>query len=120
MLFHLARIRGQRGSLVGTRDEIVCALKVMTVDEAFIDPRFEPGGQFADFDFSPRADRSDVGRRIRDRYLSLAAVNDHHFVSPGRSDAATQRLRLRLRLLGLRQPPPGGARRRIGPRSSRR
>ena len=28
-------------------------------------------------------------RRIRDRYLSLAAVNDDHFVSPGRSDAAT-------------------------------
>jgi hypothetical protein len=51
--------------------------------------RFEPGGQFADFDFSSRADRSDVERRIRDRYLSLAAVNDDHFVSPGRSDAAT-------------------------------
>jgi hypothetical protein len=89
MLFHLARRAGQEGTLLGTSDEIVGALKVMTVDEAFVDPRFEPGGQFADYQFSPGADRSDVERRVRDRYLSLAAVNDDHFVSPGRSDAAT-------------------------------
>ena len=89
MLFHLARIPGQAGTLAGTRDEIAGALKVMAVDETFVDPRFEPGGQFAGFHFSPQANRSDVERAIRDRYLSLAAVNDDHFVSPGRSDAAT-------------------------------
>ncbi|MGH9268883.1 MAG: hypothetical protein ACRD0D_12005, partial [Acidimicrobiales bacterium] len=59
------------------------------VDEAFADPRFEPGGQFADFRFSAGADRSEVERRVRDRYLTLAAVNDDHFIAPGRSDAAT-------------------------------
>ena len=88
-LFDLARVPGASGSRPGTRDEILCALKVMTVDEAVVDRRFEPGGQFGDVRFSPRADRSDVERAVRDRYLSLAAVNDDHFVAPGRSDAAT-------------------------------
>lgn len=88
-LFSLARLAGESGTRINTRDEIVCALKVTTVDEVFVDPRFEPGGQFADFVFSPNADRSDVERRVRDRYLDLAASNDDHFVRPGRSDAVT-------------------------------
>jgi hypothetical protein len=88
-LFSLARMPGEAGTRIDTRDEIVCALKVTTVDEAFVDPRFEPGGQFAEFRFSPNADRSDVERRVRDRYLDLAASNDDHFVTPGRSDAVT-------------------------------
>lgn len=88
-LFDLARVPGQSGMRLGTRDEILCALKVTTVDEAVVDARFEPGGQFGELRFSPRADRSDVERAVRDRYLSLAAVNDDHFVAPGRSDAAT-------------------------------
>ncbi len=73
----------------GPRDEIVCALKVMSVDEEFVDPRFEAGGAFSGYGFSPRADRSDVERRVRDRNLGLAATNDDHFVSPGHSDVPT-------------------------------
>lgn len=82
-LFGLARVPGDAGRKVGTRDEIVCALKVMTIDEAFDDDRFQPGGEFADFKFSPLAASSDVERQVRDRYLELAATNDDHFVAPG-------------------------------------
>lgn len=88
-LFSLAGIEGEAGTRLNTRDEIICALKVSTVDEAVADPRFEPRGQFADFRFSPDANRSDVERRVRDRYLTLAAANDDHFATPGPSDAAT-------------------------------
>ena len=88
-LFSLARVPGDAGTRLDSRDEIVCALKVTTVDEAFVDPRFEPGGQFDYFRFSPSAQRSDVERRVRDRYLTLAASNDDHFVAPGRSDSST-------------------------------
>ena len=88
-LFSLAGRAGVDGTRLDTHDEIVCALKVSTVDEAVVDPRFEPGGRFADFAFSPGANRSDVERRVRDRYLALAATNDDHFAAPGRSDAAT-------------------------------
>ncbi len=88
-LFTLARVPGQGGTRLGTRDELVCALKVASVDEAVADLRFAPGGRFGHFSFSPRADRSEVERAVRDRYLSLAAVNDDHFVAPGRSDVPT-------------------------------
>jgi hypothetical protein len=88
-LFSLACAPGQAGTRLDTRDEIICALKVTTVDEAFVDPRFEPSGQFGGFRFNPRAAHSDVERRVRDRYLTLAASNDDHFVTPGRSDVAT-------------------------------
>ncbi|MGH3779930.1 MAG: hypothetical protein ACRDRO_04665 [Pseudonocardiaceae bacterium] len=88
-LFSLACAPGEAGTRLGTRDEIICALKVTTVDEVFVDPRFEPSGRFADFRFNPSAARSDVERRVRDRFLALAASNDDHFVTPGRSDAAT-------------------------------
>ena len=76
-------------AIPGTRDELVCALKVMSVDEEFVDSRFDVGGAFAGYRFSPRADRTDVERRVRDRYLCLAATNDDHFVAPGRSDVQT-------------------------------
>jgi hypothetical protein len=82
-LFSLGRIPGKSGMEPRSRDEIICALKVMTIDEAFIDPRFQAGGQFAHFNFSSRASSSDVERRVRDRYLELAATNDDHFVAPG-------------------------------------
>ncbi|HEX8769233.1 MAG TPA: hypothetical protein VF711_00540 [Acidimicrobiales bacterium] len=88
-LFGLARKAGEAGTVVDSSDEIVCALKVSTLDEAVTDSRFEPGGQFASFQFSPGADRTDVERRVRDRYLGLAAVNDDHFAAPGTSDGAT-------------------------------
>lgn len=82
-LFRLARIPGRKGTKPGTRDEIVCALQVMAVDEAFVDSRFEHGGQFADFRFSDLAASTHVERRVRDRYLELAATNDDHFVAAG-------------------------------------
>ena len=88
-LFGLAAIPGRGGTRVDTSDELVAALKVATVDEAVSDPRFRPGGDFGHFAFSPRADRTDVERAVRDRYLALAAVNDDHFVAPGPSDALT-------------------------------
>lgn len=88
-VFALARVPGHGGTRLGTRDELIAALKVATIDEAVKDPRFEPGGDFGHFAFSPGADRTDVERAVRDRYLALAAVNDDHFVAPGPSDAAT-------------------------------
>lgn len=82
-LFSLARIPGERGTRPGSRDEIICALQVMTVDEAFVDPRFEPGGEYADLTLGRPGPRRAVERRVRDRYLILAATNDDHFVTPG-------------------------------------
>ncbi|MDQ2896816.1 MAG: hypothetical protein M3Y09_14405 [Actinomycetota bacterium] len=55
----------------------------MAVDEAVIDGRFDAGGEFADYNFSALASSSGVERRVRDRYLELAATNDDHFVAPG-------------------------------------
>lgn len=88
-LFSLALVPGEAGARPDSRDEIICALKVAAVDEAMADPRFEQGGRFAAYRFSDHADRTEVERRVRDRYLTLAAANDDHFVAPGRSDAAT-------------------------------
>jgi hypothetical protein len=87
-LFRLAAIPGNRGTEPGTRDEIICALKVMTVDGAFVDARFEPGGQFGDFQFTATAAVTEVERRVRDRFLALAIANGDHFVVPGRPDTA--------------------------------
>ena len=88
-LFSLALVPGEAGARPDSRDEIICALKVAAVDESVADRRFEPGGRFAGYRFSDHADRTEVERRVRDRYLTLAAANDDHFVVPGRSDAAT-------------------------------
>jgi hypothetical protein len=82
-LFSLARIPGADGTRLGSRDEIICALHVMTVDEAFIDARFERGGRFAGFGDGRRGSSADLERRVRDRYLVLAATNDDHFVAAG-------------------------------------
>lgn len=81
-LFGLARVAGEKGTRPETRDEIICALQVMASDEAVVDPRFEPGGKFADFAFTDGSS-GEVERRVRDRYLVLAATNDDHFVAPG-------------------------------------
>ena len=82
-LFSLARVPGAQGTRPGTRDEIIRALQVMTVDEAISDPRFERGGEYAGFALGDQPRRRDVERRVRDRYLILAATNDDHFVDPG-------------------------------------
>jgi hypothetical protein len=61
----------------------------MAADQGLVDPRFEPGGEFGDFRFSPSAAETDVERRVRDRFLALGASNDDHFVAPGARGAAT-------------------------------
>ncbi len=88
-LFQLAAVPGQRGKQPATRDEVICALKVMAVDQMLLDPRFEPGGEFDDFHFS-RTASSQVERRVRDRFLVLGASNDDHFVAPGARGPATE------------------------------
>jgi hypothetical protein len=87
-LFRLAAIPGKRGTRPGTRDEIICALKVMAVDEAFVDARFEPAGEFGHFQFTPTAAMTEVERRVRDRHLVLAAANGDHFVAPDPAQTA--------------------------------
>jgi hypothetical protein len=82
-LFELAAIPGSYGTKLGTRDEIICALKVMAVDGGVVDARFEPGGEFSDFRFTATAAVTEVERRVRDRFLALAAANGDHFVAPG-------------------------------------
>lgn len=82
-LFHLAGVPGDRGTLVGTRDEIVGALRVMAVDQGVTDRRFDGDGLFAHYRFTPSVAETDVERRIRDRFLALGASNDDHFVEPG-------------------------------------
>ncbi len=87
-LFRLAAIPGDQGTKLGTRDEIICALKVMAVDGAFVDTRFEPGGEFSHFRFTAAAAATEVERRVRDRFLALATANGDHFVAPGRPGTA--------------------------------
>jgi hypothetical protein len=87
-LFQLAAIPGKQGTALGTRDEIICALKVMAADGAFVDARFEPRGQFSHFRFTATAAATEVERRVRDRFLALATANGDHFVAPGRPDTA--------------------------------
>lgn len=81
-LFRLAAIPGRQGTECGTRDEIICALKVMAVDEAFGDDRFDPAGEFGHFRFTATAASTGVERRVRDRHLALATANGDHFVAP--------------------------------------
>jgi hypothetical protein len=87
-LFRLAAIPGKRGTQPGTRDEIICALKVMAVDEAYVDPRFAPAGEFGQFQFTTSAATTEVERRVRDRYLALATRNGDHFVAPDPAEDA--------------------------------
>jgi hypothetical protein len=86
-LFTLAAIPGNLGTRLGSRDEVICALKVMTVDGDFVDARFEPGGRFGHFCFTDKAAATEVERRVRDRFLALATANGDHFVAPGHSTA---------------------------------
>src|SRR5947209_19192682 len=60
----------------------------MTVDGAFVDARFKPGGQFSEFSFTEKAAATAVERRVRDRFLALATANGDHFVTPGRPGTA--------------------------------
>lgn len=89
-LFSMAAVPGRAGTRPGSRDELVCALHVAALDEGRPDDRFARGGPFARFRFGREAGCSEVERRVRDRYLALAAANDDHFVAPGRSDEVTR------------------------------
>jgi hypothetical protein len=111
-LFRLTAIPGKRGTEPSTRNEIICALKVMAVDGAFVDTRFEPGGEFSDFRFTATAAATKVERWVRDRFLALATANGDHFVAPGRPDTAPDhtgpRHPIRLSIPGLSPPARGG------------
>jgi hypothetical protein len=87
-LFQLAAIPGEEGTKLGTRDEIICALKVMAADGGFADARFESGGQFSHFQLSATAAATELERQVRDRFVALATANGDHFVAPGRPDTA--------------------------------
>lgn len=89
-LFRLATVPGEMGTSLGSRDEVICALRVMAADQMEVDPRFEPGGEFGDFRFSATASETDVEKRVRDRFLALGASNDDHFVAPGHRGPATR------------------------------
>ena len=82
-------MEGDAGTRPDSRDELLCALKIAAEDEEVVDRRFEPGGALERFWSAAGAGRRKLERRIRDRYLALAAANDDHFVAPGRSDVRT-------------------------------
>lgn len=73
---------GAHGTRLGSRDEIICALRVMSVDEVVIDPRFE---RRPIRELGPRASWHVYGlRATRARPLPvLTATNDDHFVASG-------------------------------------
>ncbi|MFP5316720.1 MAG: hypothetical protein ACLGI2_00305 [Acidimicrobiia bacterium] len=81
-LFGLAACPGELGCRPGTRDEVVCALDVMAVDEGTADRRFDRRGEFGAYRLAPEAARDAVERAVRDRFLALAAANADHFVDP--------------------------------------
>ena len=76
--FELAKIPGDKGKLVGTRDEIICAIKIIH-DEEFFETNTEvfKTGRWKDYDF-PR----EVVEKVRTRLYHLASENDSHFVAP--------------------------------------
>ena len=83
-LMQLGTIPGSKGSKVGTRDEIIYALK--DIDGA--DPRFAKGGIWEGFSFP-----EPVVNAVKARYNSLAAQNTSHFYAPGGRDASGQPIR---------------------------
>jgi Domain of unknown function (DUF4157) len=91
-LFSLAKIKGKHGKMVGTRDEIIWALRDPRIWEmrkatqgpyaGKKDPRFETGGDYDNWIFS-----EDVKNAVFNRYRKLGAKNASHFVSPIGRDA---------------------------------
>ncbi|MFN2568902.1 MAG: hypothetical protein ABR564_04800 [Candidatus Dormibacteria bacterium] len=88
-LFELAKVPGGQGQRVDSRDEIISALRVMTLDEEFEDPRVSPGGHLHTPGLGSPKDRSAVETVVRERFLALAAANGDHFVSPWGSETPT-------------------------------
>lgn len=91
-LFRLAAIPGQNGQKVGSRDEVLWALREPSIWEMRSassgpfagqkDPRFEAGGPYASYVFSDA-----VKAAVIERYQKLGAANAGHFVSPQGRDA---------------------------------
>ncbi len=80
-LFDLSARPGNRGQAIGTRDEIVWALKLIRGNDA----RFAQGGAWAAFVFSDA-----VKEAVKERYQRLAAANTTHFAAPRGRDASGQ------------------------------
>jgi len=92
-LFRLAAIPGNKGQKVGTSDEVLWGLQDPRIWEMRAekdltkrfagkkDPRFEPGGAFANYTFSDA-----VKSTVFERYQKLGAANAGHFVAPAGRD----------------------------------
>lgn len=87
-LTNLAKIPGNLGQNPGTRDEIIFAISDFnSVIKSFVDPRFQAGGQWANYQFS-----KPVKDKVTERFQRLAAANTLHFPAPRGRDAAGQPL----------------------------
>ena len=69
----MARPSASPSRAVGTRDELIFAIKDARPD----DPRFSPGGVWAKLTFS-----DEVQAAVKNRYLQRAAHNYEHFAAP--------------------------------------
>lgn len=83
LLARWARPSSQPGRQPGTQDEVLCAIHGAT---SGADPRFAPGGPWADLTFS-----DEVKAAVRERYYRLAAGNRDHFVDPDGTGARGDR-----------------------------
>lgn len=83
-LMRLGAIPGNQGQNVGTRDEIIWALKLIDAS----DTRFSIGGIWHGFVFSDR-----VKAAVEARYQSLAAQNTSHFYAPSGRTSTGQPIR---------------------------
>jgi hypothetical protein len=80
-LSRLAAKPGKNGWALGTRDEVLCALRIINPQ----DPRFKAGGVWAGFDC-----QHDVETAVNGRFNILAGANTPHFAAPRGRDASGQ------------------------------
>lgn len=98
LLFELAAKPGRQGQAVGTRDEVIWALRDERIWEMRAaekegklpkkygdDPRFQSGGPWADYKFS-----DEVKSAVFERYQKLGAKNTIHFAAPRGRDLSGQ------------------------------
>jgi hypothetical protein len=71
--------------LAGTSEDIIGGLRVISADEGRTDDRLTPGGTLGGRVAGPVGD---VERRVRDRFIALAAQNADHFVKPWGDEVA--------------------------------
>jgi phage gpG-like protein len=88
-LTNFAKLPGNLGQKPGTRDEIIYAIyDFNSVIKSWVDPRFQPGGQWADYKFPNPAYGKEVRAKVTERFQKLAAANTLHFPAPRGRDAA--------------------------------